>query len=228
MPIDVLNSLIPQGTVLPGMTPNVIEDGVLHGPDYQTDRLSTLSRALEKHQTQQRAVEQEQLKREEKRMDMYKTLRDSGYDPGKAYEAVMKMEFPRAPGGETVKEKEVAVKKMKAMRTSGIEKAKGEGIEADTNRKKLVNRILQKVADDVSLKSGEQKVYDEYLRKYGNRSDVSDIESAVKKKTEVPSKTVQGNLNTTGWVKMVNDKGKKVSVHPDDVQKVLKKGWKLR
>lgn len=53
-------------------------------------------------------VEQEEAKKEKKqkeKFDMYRVLRDAGYDTKSAYEAMMRGDLPATPPGETMKEK---------------------------------------------------------------------------------------------------------------------------
>lgn len=217
---SLIDRLIPEGAVMAGSRPKVItEPGGTPGY-HQTDALSRLVRGLEKFQQQQKTQQEEQMKKQEKRMDMYKTLRDSGYDPSRAYKAVMANEFPDVPGGETAEEKkkELDIKQTEA----NIEQTKAETDKIKTGS--LQDRILAKVEAGDTLTSGEQKVYDEYIRKYGQKGSIEGIMEQVPEEEGAPAK----KDDKVGWVYMTTPEGKTKHVHPDDVKKGLKKGWKKK
>jgi len=69
---------------------------------------NTFSRAikkLQKFQDQMREQEQKRLDDIKRKSDMYGTLRDSGYTPKQAFEAVEKQQFPEEQPGLSTKEK---------------------------------------------------------------------------------------------------------------------------
>ena len=67
-------------------------------------RLSGMNKAMDVYQ---KRYMEEQKRRQEKlknQFDMYKTLRESGYDPGRAHKSVIEMEFPKEAGGKSMQE----------------------------------------------------------------------------------------------------------------------------
>lgn len=129
------DALLEQGYVPAGVKPKVItEPGGTPG-NYQTDKLSTMLRGLEKFQKEEKAKEEERQKKLSKQVDMYKTLRDAGYEPNKAYEAVMK----------------------------GIELPQPDAEDRTIPRTQR-EKIIDKIARGEALSAGEQKVYDETIR----------------------------------------------------------------
>ena len=97
---------------------------------------------------------------------MYKTLRDAGYDPKRAYDATLKgtgiPEPPEKPFDEEEDEEEALLKKMKLRaETEKIQQSIVKGREKKPL--KLEERIKEKVAKSGydSLTPGEMKIYDE-------------------------------------------------------------------
>ncbi len=150
---------------------------------------------------------------------MYKTLRDAGYEPKRAYDAVMSGQMPEEAGGDTPKEQETAAK-------IGVANATTEKIKAQTEKVKtqpgpaLRQRIIEKVAKGEDLTPGEQKVYDEVIRKYGQKSDLS---------TVLENKAVKiDQSKTEDYVPMINPAGQKKLVPKANVEKAKSRGWKTR
>ncbi len=216
---SLINRLIPEGAVMAGQRPKVITSPEGEPGYHQTDKLSTLLRGMEAFQAEAQVDEEARMKKAEKKFDMYKTLRSSGYDPARAFKAVGKMDLPDEPGGATDSERkaDAEVKKTEAQ----TEKIKKETDMMSVNKADLTKRILNKIANDEALTPGEQKVYDEVIKKYGKKSSLEeDLESG-----GAASKPATGDGE---YVPMMDPKGKKKKVHPEDVEKALKKGWKKR
>ena len=156
--------------------------------------------------------EEKAMKKQKNQADMYKTLRDSGYEPKKAYEAVMSGKLPDEAGGDTVKEK--------------IGAANVNRINAQTEKIKTkpANSVRQQIVDKVAagedLTPGEQKVYDEVIRKYGQKSDLS---SVLQNKADKIDQT-----NPDDYVPMIDPSGKNKRVPKANVEKAKARGWKLR
>lgn len=164
-------------------------------------------------------MEEKKKSREKKlndQMDMYQTLRDAGYDPKSAFEATEKGSFPTAPGGATVKERNADI----------------------LDRNTTTQKILKKVADGVDLLPGEQKVYDDYIKKRSTKSEDDGLEDVLSpnKKPAAKEQTPAELLLSTNhqkddageYVPMTDPTGKNKKVHKDDVAKAIKAGWKKR
>lgn len=80
---------IQESLLAAGYTPAGVNPG--------TDTLSRINSALGTYQSEVRAKRERQQKDNQRKMDMYKTLRDTGYDPAAAYDAAMKDQLPGAP-----------------------------------------------------------------------------------------------------------------------------------
>ncbi len=216
---SLINRLIPEGSVMAGQRPKVIVSPNGEPGYHQTDKLSTLVRGIDAFQTEAKVKEEEQMKKAEKQFDMYKTLRSSGYDPARAFKAVNKLELPDEAGGATDSERKTDASVLKT--EAEVEKIKKQTELMTTSKADLSKRILNKIANDETLTPGEQKVYDEVIRKYGKKSSLDeDLAAAEDKKS--------GGDKKTDYVPMIDPSGKKKKVHPDDVEKAIKKGWKKR
>lgn len=213
---ELINRLIPQGAVMAGATPQtILADGTSGGTEpgyYDTSPLGNLLRQVETMQAETRIKEEAKQKKQKHRVDMYKTLRDAGYDPKKAYDAVIAGDFPTEPGGITE-----AQEKTKA--EAGLARKKTEIY--PTNTKSLLHaKIQEKVANGDELTSGEQRLYDEVIRKYGQKSDLGAILDA-KKKEAAPAKAA-------GMVPMITPAGVKKLVPAANVARAKAAGWKER
>jgi len=148
----------------------------------QTDPLSRLVRGLQKYQQEHQLQIEKQQKETQNKSDMYKTLRESGYDSKTAFEAVKKSSMPTEPGGLTKQEKTTALE----------EKEKGVSIA----RKELEQKILEKVTAGEDLTPGEQKVYDEVLRR---REESDGLDTVLKdKKTAAQTKKIEAQTKNIG------------------------------
>lgn len=216
---ELVNRLIPEGAVMAGATPKtILADGSGPGSEpgyYDTSPLGNLLRRVEQMQAESKIKQQEQQKKINNRIDTYKTLRDAGYDPKKAYEAVIANDFPSEPGGETSQEK-------KDQATIDYTKKKTDILPTST-KSKLHSDIQQKVANGETLTPGEQRIYDEVIRKYGNKSDLSEVVNSNKEKAGTAKKTTPGKM-----VPMINPAGQKKLVPAENVERAKAAGWKTR
>lgn len=94
------------------------------------------------------------------------------------------------------------------------------------SQKTLTSNILAKIADDEPLTAGEQKVYDEVIRKYGNKSNLEEALSG--DGTDAAAAPIKMQEDTATYVPMTDPTGKPKKVHKDDVQKAMAAGWKKR
>ena len=217
------------GSVRIGATPKtILADGTGGGSEpgyYDTSKLGNLLRTIEEIQVKEQMKQEKALKQKQDQSDMYKTLRDSGYTPQKAYESVVAGNFPDMPGGQTAEEEKAAmsIKKTQA-ETNKIEaetdKVKKETTKLGVTSADLRSRIMNKVSSGETLTAGEQKVYDEVIRKYGQKAD---LESVLNNKVNNTN-----NVNKADYVPMVNPAGQNKLVPKGNVEKAKAKGWKLR
>jgi hypothetical protein len=179
-------------------------------PTIKNDLADAIGKMLEQRR-------QEQLKKGERQSDMYRTLRASGYDPEKAYEAVMKGEL--TPPGEQARTSDELIKEQDLkIKTS------------TASRKELEERITQKVANGESLTAGEQKFYDDVIKKKG-LSDLSSALQGAGGESIIPGASTgesADGFSDADYIPMSRPDGSKTRVHKDDMQKALKKGYKRR
>lgn len=224
---SLIDRLIPEGATLPGSPRKTIlaDDGSVGGEPgyYDTSKIGSLLRELQRVQIESAEVEQKRQEREQKKMDMYKTLRSSGYDPKRAFEAVQKGQFPDQSGGDTAEEQktqaEVDLKKAQEGKTKAeTDKIIKDSTSGSKTAAVLRQEIIAKVAKGEELTPGEQKVYDEVIRKYGQKSDLSSILGDKK----------EASAATPEMVPMKDPAGKNKLVPKANVEKAKAKGWKLR
>lgn len=172
---------------------------------YQTDPMANMARGLNKFLQQQAAEEEKRQKRLKDQFDMYKTLRDSGYDSKSAHEAIQKNEFPSGmPGVSTREQKE----KLELEKTQ----AEIDKIKTDIDSPKsgvLQGKILNKIMNDETLTAGEQKIYDETIKHKGSDLE-SNLDGAYKNKyiatkEEIMAKVANNEELTTGEQKIYDD-----------------------
>lgn len=200
---------------------------------YQTDPLSNLVRTLA---TQKLTIQDKLKKKQEaaqKKADMYKTLREAGYEPKAAYEAVTKATLTE-PGKEDFSLKKTVKERIMDKIAKGedllpgeqtiyndVIKKKGNGLdELDTEipgesptQKKTREDILDKIARGTPLQPGEQKIYDE----------------VIKKKSVTPAQDLNSIVNNNEeMVPVVSPAGIKGSIPKSKLAVALKAGYKQR
>jgi vacuolar-type H+-ATPase subunit I/STV1 len=231
---SVVDRLIPQGSVARGVQPNLItQDGQVI-PNGQTDTLSRFNRALKSFQAEQQKKEEQRRKEMAEKTSMYRTLREAGYEPDRAFRAVQEGRFPDEVPGKTDDELESEAKVDKLEAQTDKTKAETDKINAERKAvpntlKNITDRIVSKIANDEELTNGEQKVFDEVIRKFGNQGDIETIlnNKGVGKDGKKVSKSDKSG-DTKNFIKMTDPQGKKRKVHPDDVSQALAEGWRLR
>lgn len=204
------DQLIAQGYTVPGAKQNNFSPVV-----------DSLAEALGSFAGMKKQKAKDAAEKQKNEIDMYKTLRDSGYDPSSAYKAVREGKIT-GPGGETPKEKESAAKVKDLAATTTIKEKQATML--TESQKGLTQRILNKIAEGTELTKGEQKVYDEVIRKYGNKS-------ALEEALGLGSPDGSGSDSSAPveqWVPMLDPQGNPKKVHVEDVQTAIKQGWKKR
>jgi len=201
------------GAVPKGSTPKaVIEEGGEPGY-YQTDPMSTLVRGITNFQRTQQMEGEKKQKKVKDKVDMYKTLREAGYDPKRAFESVMKGDMVEPSQEDTT-----------------LAKPK-----AQSNYSLLKTRILEKIANGESLTSGEQKIYDDILTrdkakgtKQPGSSEINNILNPEKPvKPEKPEKPVKSEKSDKDeMIAVISPTGVKGKIPKANLEKALKKGYK--
>jgi hypothetical protein len=105
-----------------------------------------------------------EAERKQKKFDQFKTLRDAGYSSQQAYDLILKgTGLPAPEGGGDIErqQKEANLEKTKA-ETEKIGKEKTPS---------LRDRIINKVAIGETLLPGEQKIYDDTIKRRGDNPD---------------------------------------------------------
>lgn len=245
--MDITSALLEQGYVPKGVEPKVSIDGGT--PGYQnTGVMATMARALQLFQQQHQQVLQEKQKKMKNKLDMFNTLRDSGYDPQAAFDAVEKMELPKGLPGKSLEQ-----------RKTEADITYKEGL--SNNKSAVIARILNKIIAGEDLSTGEEDIYKDVIAKQSDLSEVldqtgkNDVETL---KNTIQQKIANGEKLTPGqqklyddvikkressdlfsasstdvepeeeYVKMLKPDGKPIEVHKEDVEKALKKGYKRR
>lgn len=220
--------LLQSGYVPAGQVPNRVQ---VQG----NDPLSRLSAALDTYQAKYKADELAKQQAITRQLDMYKTLRDSGYTPSDAYDAIKKNKLPAAAGGQPLAEQKTQaeidnIKASTELKVATADKVTKAGL-AD-NQKTLISSILNKIAEDQPLTPGEQKVYDEVIRKYGNKSALEEAlgGGSGSAASAAAGQAPAANTDTTiqDYVPMTDPQGNKKKVHKEDVAKALSVGWTKR
>lgn len=207
--------LINKGFTLPGQDPNIItSEGGDPQPGVTGDRLTTIARALQASAAQQKMKEQEKQKKVEDQMSMYKTLREAGYTPAKAHAAVIKGEMPKDIPGMTGKERDAGLEQEKTK--AEIAKIKAETDVVGTKKGDVESRILNKIANGESLLPGEEKIYEDVIKKK-NPEGLANFLAAE-----------DGVQPDQEQVKLWSPAGKAVKAPKKNLEKLLKAGYKPR
>jgi len=200
---------------------------------YQTDPLSNLVRTLKARTLDIEAEAKKKMETAQKKADMYKTLREAGYDPKSAYEAVTKNQFPDISGGPDVGKKTVREKILDKIGrgetlSSGEQQIYDETIkhqqedsldsvigETDA-QKKTREDILDKIARGTPLSPGEQKIYDEVIKK------------GQPKPADTPDTVLDNQPGKEEMIPVISPAGVKGSVPKSKLAAALAAGYKKR
>lgn len=229
------------GAVPAGSAQKVVLPGTDQEPGYNaTDPFSSLVRTIKNNQAQIDADIKKRQEEEKHKADMYKTLREAGYDPKSAYEAVLKGKLT-PPGPEDTPLKQSLRDKILDKIAKGIAldpgeqkvydetikhkqdedllgNALGDNPPAETeSQKKMREKILDKIARNQPLTPGEQKIYDEVIKKRQaqNTAPVDELGDAVEGGQEE-------------MVPMIAPDGRKGKMPKSKVAAALKAGYKKR
>lgn len=233
------DGLLQQGYVPDGAAPT-IQQGV---DESTTGRLLG---ALNNYQEKIKTDNADKQKEITNKLDMYKTLRDAGYDPQKAYDAVHSDKFvwpdkaPDATPTDKLKAAQADAMKAKADYYKNLGGANDPNA-IPNNTKALTFKILSKLSNGETLLPGEQQVYNDYIKKYGSKSaletalgsdpagggnavPVAPKAAAAPKAPSAPKVKAAGS----DYIPMTDPAGNAKKVHPEDVDKALKLGWTKR
>lgn len=219
------------------------------------DPLNRIARVLQTITAQEQEKEKRRQEKLKAQYDMYNTLRNSGYDPKAAHNAVMNSKFPSQPGGTTLKEEKESVslaREKQALQTSQREeseaqrtqaarleeakaKAEGEKIKNEKARRELekINQLsasdradaLKKLVD--STDSGIRKAAQQELAKTLGitEEDIKKAKGAGLFGTLLKAFTKKTEEMATEKVLMVRPDGQLVKIKPEDVSKAQAKGY---
>jgi len=240
------STLIDEGYVPTGVKPKTIKAGGGKADYYDTSTLGRVLEAMMKQKQKAAADLEEKQKGMEKKADMYKTLRESGYSTQNAYEAVMKAQYPKE--GPTEKSKFETEREKSEAETIKI---KADGVTLP--KTKLQASIMQKIMLDEELTAGEQKIYDETIKGKGdelaglfsdNTSNAGQVKAKILDKVANDETLTAGEQRIYDEVisktsgKGIQRNGKKVAViSPDGIpgflpesqlNAALKQGYKRR
>lgn len=176
--MPILDELLRQGYTLPGAPRNVIQPDGTAGMDQGP--LANLSQGIQTFIAKQQLADQERQKKLKNQADTYKTLRDAGYTPEKAHAAVISGNLPDdIPGLSTSDEVDQAKLTESA---ANVEKSKADTIKtiaetgkinAETSvvgdkKNTIESQIMNKLANNLPLNDGEQKIYNDVIKKKNN------------------------------------------------------------
>lgn len=181
-----MDSLLQQGYVPQGAEPlTITEPGGAPQQNIQTDRLSNLLRALKQDEQDKQMRFQEQQKKMQNQTDMYTKLREAGYDPKSAYEAIQKNEMPSAPGEGATKG---ALEQQKAQADIDYKKASTKKMEVEAAGGGAAGRR----ADQLKFYNST-KLRQEFI----NRPEVKDyvtVGTSVESMDSLLNNAMQGNI----------------------------------
>jgi hypothetical protein len=235
---DSTRILAAMGAVPAGVQPKTVAEEGGEPGNYDISTLGRVIRVLNQQKLKVEAETQKKMETVKKKMDMYKTLRDSGYDAKSAYESVIKNEM-KAPGDnedfssikspterilnkmskgialssgeqkvydETIKHKQPAVKNQELLDESlkaktDLTKAQAAKIKLNKtpNQQRMNEKILEKIANGTDLTPGEQKIYDEVIKKQaksGSGDALSDILTPDNNEEKVKVQHPDGRVGT--------------------------------
>lgn len=140
------DELIKQGYVPAGTSPRQISPSgeVTAFQPSPLNRMATVLNQVMQQQQEQQKKQQEKLA---KQFDMYKVLREAGYDPKAAHRAVMNNQFPDQPGGLSIEEqkKQADIKRSEAATKKDTAYANKANKQASGT---ILSPSLQKAKDD--------------------------------------------------------------------------------
>lgn len=142
--------------------------------------------------------------------DMYQTLREAGYSPQKAFDAVQSGKFPQSPGGDTLKEQKAGLYKERVQAQTEDIKSRTEA--RTKNRSALQGKIIEKIINGAELSPGEQKIYDDLLKRKSGEGELDEVLSGPKinaTREQIMKDMSEGKELTPGAQKIYNEVIKK-------------------
>jgi hypothetical protein len=226
--------LMALGAVPKGMQPKTILAGDENQEPgyYQTDPLSNLVRTLKKKQLDIEDATKKKQEAAAKKFDMYKTLREAGYDSKSAHEAVMKGLFPEEAGGETLKEQQgkVGIEKTE-IQTEYYKSKIPLGIKEAEEKIKLIDAQIAKIDREVASvdnpleKEKKQKQIDKL------NAQIELINSRVGQQDQgniLDEALGTGNIKQEEMIPVSDPQGKPFKIPKSRLAEALKAGWKKR
>jgi hypothetical protein len=223
--------LAAMGAVPAGTRPKTISAG--QEPSYdQTGSLTNLLGVLKTMQIEKDDRIKKKQEAVAKKADMYKTLREAGYDPKSAYEAVIKGNFPTEAGEETLKEQQGKVDIEKTVVQTDYYKSKIPlGIKEAEEKIKLIDAQIAKIdketasVDNPLEKEKKQKQIDKL------NAQIELINSRVGQQDQgniLDEALGAGNIKQEEMIPVFDPQGKPFKIPKSRLAEALKAGWKKR
>jgi tRNA splicing endonuclease len=199
---------------------------------YQTDPLSNLVRTLKKRQLEIDDALKKKQEATQKKTDMYKTLREAGYDPKSAYEAVIKGEFPLEAGGESLKEQQGKAGLEKTVAQTEYYKSKVPlGIKEAEEKIKLIDAQIAKIDKETTS-------IDNPLEKEKKQKQIDKLNAQIELINSRVGQQDQGNIldealgtdniKQEEMIPVFDPQGKPFKIPKSRLAEALKAGWKKR
>jgi hypothetical protein len=227
------DALFEQGFVPAGATPQVIQEPGAK-PGFQgISGLDQALRSLTRFQAQKQKDEEAAMEKRKNKMEMFKTLRESGYSSDKAFKAVREgidiVGPPDTRLDDRKTQAEISAKEASTKKTlAEANKLEAENKNPVTSKSRLEAMILEKVANNKELTKGEQRIYDDVIKKKEQKSggglDFLDDENGEPGGIQTPQGKPGVNVTDPSGVVGIYDK----ALWEKNKQKLLRKGWRAQ
>lgn len=216
------NGLVPQGYQKKSFDPITQQSYV------ESDSgLGRAAQVIQRILVQRQQVMKDRREKLEKQFDMYKVLRDAGYDPKSAHEAVQKNQMPAAPGGESLEEQEkkATIEEKQAKADYYRKGASKRTVIDQMTPNQLQSRLKFLLENPSEDEASDQQEISAITRKIREMTlgKTQAGQEAPAQRTEKPVKSEKSGPR----VLMEKPDGTKVRVAAADVNKALKKGYKV-
>jgi hypothetical protein len=215
-------TLLSQGYTLPGAPRNTINPDGSFGP--ASNPMMTIMKGIQTYMTQKKVQDQEKQKKMKESGDTYKTLRDAGYSPEKAHAAVISGDYPKDVPGLTIDDEKDKASLEKTTAETGLLKAQTEttGLKKNT----IESGIMNKLAQGIELNPGEQKIYDDVIKKKNNGGLAELLSQMDRNSTGLEGTPANDNKSVDADVQVMSPDGVKGKIKASKLPAALAKGFK--
>lgn len=222
MGLDAL--LLNKGYTLPGQDPNVITSP---GGDPQIggdiSPMARLTRAVQVAVAKKKMDDQEKQKKLQEQMSNYQTLRDAGYSPEKAHAAAMSGDMPKGPADSSITEE--ATKAKTGLVQAETKKTLAEADVVGTKKSTIESQIMNKLAQGLDLNPGEQKIYDDVIKKKNN-GGLAELLSQINDNGTQEGTPAAKNESVDADVPVIAPDGTRGKIKASKLSAALAKGFK--